>query len=232
MRHITFVLAVLSMLAGCTKQGLVLSETRPTERDVAEFNARNSTAPTAMSAPAGTGLRTAMIPAADGPRVIIIGNVMALTAMDAKKLSRHFDDRYGTIVRTPGHPLTRDWYLATGAGATAVKIGGVTGLYTRSIGADVPSDLVDKIRFASAFWTMMVGTSGDLVAVENSAYGIWVTRLLCGKGDPDYSRCAARYRHGSYQAIDGREIDATYRVLDQGSRIDRDTYQVSAEPRS
>ena len=142
MQHVILGLAVLSMLAGCTKQGLVLSETRPTEHDITAFNTRNASTLAVTPGSAEKSAGTALIPTADGPRVIIIGNVMALTAMDAGKLARHYEERYGKSARPSGHPLTRDWYLATGAGATAIKIGGVTGIYTRSIGADVPKDLV------------------------------------------------------------------------------------------
>lgn len=238
MRTIFLTLTFAALVGGCaTKEGFKLpSGSGPTKESAEDFNRRNSAAPLPVPSaelPRDT-VKTALIPDVDGPRMIIIGNVMALTVFDDAALGSRYDNYLKPIQArgaTPG--FTREWYLATSAGETAVKFSGVTGIYSRFFKAEIPKDLIRQISFASAFGTFMAGTSGDLVAAERSAKnGTWVTRLLCSEKSKDYGTCEAQFARGIYQAVDGREIDDKLQLVASGQTIDPSTYRISTGVRA
>lgn len=239
MRKTLLLLVALAVVtSGCaTKQGIALPRgPGPSKEDIADFNKRN-TAPSGTSSASQPGqvtsesLKTALVPPVDGPRMVLIGNVMALTVLDESALNTRYDNYLKQLQAHSANPaFTREWYLATSGGETAVKFSGVTGIYTRYFKVEVPKDLLREISFASAFGTFMAGTSGDLVAAERSAqYGFWLTRLLCSEKSADYDACASRYHRGLYQSIDGKEIDDKLQLVQGGRVIDPVTYKLPAE---
>lgn len=235
MKRFATLLVVALLAGGCaTKEGIRLpSGSGPTKENAEEFNKRNSTASTPPGLPStvpADAVVTAQIPDPDGPRMIIIGNVMALTVFDDATLSSRYDVYLKQVQsRSAIAGFTREWYMATSAGETAVKFTGVTGLYSRFFKAEIPKDLIRQISFASAFGTFMVGTSGDLVSAERSAKnGTWVTRVLCSEKSADFASCESRYPRGIYQSSDGREIDDKLVLVAGGKSIDPVSYTDSA----
>lgn len=219
----------LAALSGCaTKEGISLPTSKPTQDDVSDFNRRNA-APASATSPsaqlAKDTVKTAIIPDVSGPRLIVVGNAMALTVFDEATLNQRYDNYLKQLAgKTPA--FTREWYLATSAGQTSAKYSGVTGIYTRFYRAEVPKDLVRQISFASAFGTFMAGTSADLVAVQVlPGYGAWVTHVLCSEKDATYSTCEGQYRQGIYQSADGREVDNTLKLVEGGAIIDPSTFK-------
>ena len=219
----------LAALSGCaTKEGISLPTSKPTQDDVSDFNRRNApaTSTTAPSSPQGKDtVKTSIIPDVSGPRLIVVGNAMALTVFDEATLNQRYDN-YLKQLDGKNPAFTREWYLATSAGQTSAKYSGVTGIYTRFYRAEIPKDLVRQISFASAFGTFMAGTSADLIAVQVlPGYGTWVTHVLCSEKDPTYSACEAQYRQGIYQSSDGREVDNTLKLVEGGAIIDPSTFK-------
>lgn len=225
------VLAALVLASGCaTKEGISLPTSKPTQSDVGDFNRRNSQQ-TPQAAPPATAskdvVKTSLIPEVAGPKVIVVGNAMALTTFDEPTLIQRYENYLKQLAGKPP-TFTREWYLAASAGQTSVKYSGVTGIYTRFYRAEVPKDLVRQMGFASAFGTFMAGTSADLVAAQVvPGYGSWVTHVLCSEKDPNYSACEQQYRQGVYQSSDGREIDTTLKLVEGGAIIDPITFRRS-----
>lgn len=223
------VLLAVAALSGCaTKEGLSLPTSKPTQDDVSDFNRRNAPTTgttTPSSQQAKDTVRTSIIPDVSGPRLIVVGNAMALTVFDDATLNQRYDNYLKQLSgKTPA--FTREWYLATSAGQTSAKYSGVTGIYTRFYRAEIPKDIVRQISFASAFGTFMAGTSADLVAVQVlPGLGAWVTHVLCSEKDPAYSACESQYRQGIYQSSDGREVDNTLKLVDGGAIIDSVTFK-------
>lgn len=218
------VLAALVLASGCaTKEGISLPTSKPTQADVGDFNRRNAhqspqTSP--PSPPLKDVVKTSLVPAVSGPKVIVVGNAMALTTFDEPTLIQRYENYVKQLAGKPA-AFTKEWYLATSAGQTSVKYSGVTGIYTRFYRAEVPKDIVRQMGFASAFGTFMAGTSADLVAAQVvPGYGSWVTHVLCSEKDPNYSACEQQYRQGVYQSSDGREIDTTLKLVEGGGVID------------
>jgi hypothetical protein len=220
---------LIAALSGCaTKEGIALPTSKPTQDDVGDFNRRNTPSPSASATtPAASKdiVRTTLLPDVQGPRLIVIGNAMALTVFDEATLNQRYDN-YLKQLGTKAPTFTRKWYLATGSGETSVKFSGVTGIYTRFYRTEIPKDLVRQIAFASAFGTFMAGTSADLVAVQVlPGYGTWITHLLCSEKDPNYQNCESQHRRGMYQSSDGREVDTTLKLIDGGGIIDPSTFK-------
>ena len=236
MTKLIVAILVLVALSGCaTKEGISLPTSKPSQDDVSDFNRRNAptaNTPTPSAAQAKDTVKTSSIPEVAGPRLIVVGNAMALTVFDEATLNQRYDNYLKQLGgKTPA--FTREWYLATSAGQTSAKYSGVTGIYTRFYRAEIPKDLVRQISFASAFGTFMAGTSADLVAVQVlPGYGAWLTHVLCSEKDPAYSACEAQYRQGIYQSSDGREVDNTLKLVENGAIIDPATFKkaTSAPP--
>jgi hypothetical protein len=217
---------VVCLVTGCaTKEGIALPVAKPTQSDVADFTKRNSSPSNAGSTKLPGSIRSSIVPEVDGARLIVIGNTMALTKFKESALNQ----RYNNYLKQIGNQrpaFTREWYLSAGAGETAVRYSGVTGIYTRFYKAEIPKDLLPQLKFSSAFGTFMAGTAADLVAVQIlPGYGSWITHLLCRESDPDYASCESQYRRGLYQSSDGREVDTTLKLVDGGGRIDPKTFK-------
>lgn len=235
MRSIFMALVLAALLSGCaSKEGIRLpGGSGPTKEGVEDFNKRNTTPQNAMQAPIaiqGETVKTALVPEPLEPRMIIIGNVMALTVFDDATLGSRYDVYLKQMQAKSATPtFTREWYVAASAGETAVEFSGLTGLYSRFFKAEIPKDLIRQITFASAFGTFMAGTSGDLVAAERSAKnGTWVTRLLCSEKSAEYSKCEAQYARGIYQSADGKEIDDKLQLVTSGQVINPFTYRLAS----
>ena len=229
MLRLALVVAGLAAISGCaTRQGIPVATARASKADADDFSRRNSTqlsrASSSGTAPKGI-LKTELIPDVEGPKLIIIGNIMALTAFDAATLSQRYDTFLGQIA--PQQPaFSKDWYLETSAGETAVKYAGLTGVYHRQYKAEIPKDLVGRMGFASAAGAKWVGTSADLVVAQGlPSYGTWITHVLCSAMDPDYLECDSHYQRGVYQSSDGREVDGSLKVINGGATIDVGTFQ-------
>ena len=114
MRSIFLTLALAALVSGCaTKEGIKLpTGTGPSKESVDNFYKPNSTVQAPISAielPRDTA-KTALIPDPSGPRMIIIGNVMALTVFDDTTLGSRYDVYLKQIQarsETPG--FTREW---------------------------------------------------------------------------------------------------------------------------
>lgn len=227
-RFLLLIVLASSLSACITPQGVRVARSGPSATELADFNARNLPL-TAIAEPGqrAEGPATALLQPVPGPRLIVVGHVMALQAQSDDALAKRYDD-YAKAVAGPGQRPTMDRsaYVRTSAGRTAVRVSGVTGLYSQQNLAEVPRDLVPQIEFSSAFGTAMVGTYGDLVAMQvMPLLGPWLTHVLCRKRQPDYAGCLARHTTGVFQASDGREVDARLRVVAGGERIDLGTFQ-------
>ncbi|MBE5317244.1 MAG: hypothetical protein H4O13_17765 [Xanthomonadales bacterium] len=215
-----------SLSACVTPQGIRLTRSGPSAAELTDFNARNLPVG-AWVEPGGRvdTPATTLLQPVPGPRVIVVGHVMALQALDADDVDYQ---SYARAAAGPGQrpALDREAYVLTSAGRTAVRTAGVTGIYSQQNMAEVPRDLVDGIEFSSAFGTAMVGTYGDLVAMQvMPLLGPWLTHVLCRKREPDYAGCLERYATGMFQSSDGREIDGRLRVVEDGERIDLATFR-------
>lgn len=221
-KRLLVAIALVSSLSACvTPQGIRLARSGPSAEELADFNARNLPVG-AWVEPGGQvdTPATTLLQPVPGPRVIVVGHVMALQALDADDVDYQ---NYARAAAGPGQrpALDREAYVLTSAGRTAVRTAGVTGIYSQQNMAEVPRDLVDGIEFSSAFGTAMVGTYGDLVAMQvMPLLGPWLTHVLCRKREPDYAGCLERYATGVFQSSDGREIDGRLRVVEGGERID------------
>jgi len=170
-----------------------------------------------------------MVPDVEGAKLIVVGNAMALTVFNEDALQQRYENYLKKLAGKPA-VIPRDWYMASGAGETAVKYSGLTGVYTRFYRAEVPKDLVRQMGFASAFGTFMAGTSADLVAAQVlPGYGSWITHVLCSEKDANYEACARQYRPGVYQSSDGREVDSTLKEVSGGAVIDPTTFMLRNE---
>lgn len=225
-RLLVAVLALAALSSCATKEGISLPTSKPNQEDVSDFNRRNAPSASAPTSPQSKDtVKTSIIPDVSGPRLLVVGNAMALTVFDEATLNQRYDNYLKQLGdKTPA--FTREWYLSTSAGQTSAKYSGVTGIYTRFYRAEIPKDLVRQISFASAFGTFMAGTSADLIAVQVlPGYGAWVTHVLCSEKDPAYSACEAQYRQGIYQSSDGREVDNTLKLVEGGAIIDPATFK-------
>lgn len=213
---------------GCvTKQGIGLPSAGPSKAEIAEFNARNRLGAESID-PNVFPRKTSLVPESDEPKVVIIGHIMALTNFDQADLNKRYDTYLKQVKSRSAEPdFTREWYLATGSGETAVRFSGYTGVYSRWFKAEIPRDLIQQMSFASTLGSFMLNTSGDLVAAERSPKtGTWITRLLCSEKTSDYGKCSNQYVRGIYQSADGREIDDKLRLIVGGRTIDPQTYKV------
>lgn len=220
-------IALASSLSACvTPQGVRLARSGPSAEELADFNARNLPVGTWVE-PGGQvdAKATTLLQPAPGPRVIVVGHVMALQALDADDVDYQ---SYAKAAAGSGQrpALDSETYALTSAGRTAVRTAGVTGIYSQQNMAEVPRDLVDGIEFSSAFGTAMVGTYGDLVAMQvTPLLGPWLTHVLCRKRAPNYAGCLERHATGMFQSSDGREIDGRLRLVEGGERIDLATFR-------
>lgn len=226
-KRLLVAIALVSSLSACvTPQGIRLARSGPSAEELADFNARNL--PVGAWVEPGGQVETpatTLLQPVPGPRVIVVGHVMALQALDADDVDYQ---NYARAAAGPGQrpALDREAYVLTSAGRTAVRTAGVTGIYSQQNMAEVPRDLVDRIEFSSAFGTAMVGTYGDLVAMQvMPLLGPWLTHVLCRKREPDYAGCLERYATGVFQSSDGREIDGRLRVVEGGERIDTASFR-------
>ena len=218
------------LLSGCVaKYGIMLPiSTGPTQNDLDDAIRRNETKPSeAASTPLQGVLKTALIADEQGARLIIVGNVMPLSSYDESTLNQHYDTMLKSLATASKQPpFTREWFLATCSGETAVKYSGITVIYHKHFRALVPKDIVKGINFSSTFGTFMFGTSGDLVVAQaTSQGGPWITHVLCSEKDNSYSTCEQQYQPGIYQSIDSREIDIKLKVKEGGAVIDTATYK-------
>ena len=96
MTRLLFALLALASLAGCaTKEGIALPTSRPTQDDVGDFSRRNtpSSSSTGPTAPlAREVVKSSLIPDVSGPRLIVVGNAMALTVFDEATLSQRYEN--------------------------------------------------------------------------------------------------------------------------------------------
>jgi len=84
-----------------------------------------------------------------------------------------------------------------------------------------------RIRFPSAFGTVMVQESGDLVIAKNNEDGYFlIADVLCEDAE-DFASCASKYRKGLFDATTGNELScSTLTPKKSGHRIDTSNYQV------
>ncbi len=76
---------------------------------------------------------------------------------------------------------------------------------------------------AASFW----GTTGDLVVVRSNEDGIFfVSKVLCKKSSDDYSKCAAQFALGQFDANTGEELDKDMSPKVGGARIDVTTFKI------
>lgn len=216
-------------LVGCvTPQGIRLPNTGLSAKDLADFNSRNlPNAPWVEPGRLISASGTRLLEPPPGPRVIVVGHVMALQATkegEEEQAFRNFSKAAAGSGQQPA--LGRESYARVSVGRTAVRTSGITGVYSQQYMAEVPSDLSPYIQFSSAFGTAMVGTYGDLVAMQlMPLLGPWVTHVLCRKRDPGYADCLARHPTGMFQSVNGHEIDSRLRVVAGGERIHLDSFQ-------
>lgn len=215
-------IALVSSLSACvTPQGIRLARSGPSAAELADFNARNLPVGAWVEPGGLVGTpATTLLQPVPGPRVIVVGHVMALQALDADDVDYQ---NYARAATGPGQrpALDREAYVLTSAGRAAVRTAGVTGIYSQQNMAELPRDLVNGIEFSSAFGSAMIGTYGDLVAMQlMPLLGPWLTHVLCRKREPDYAGCLEHYATGAFQSSDGREIDGRLRVVEGGGRID------------
>lgn len=229
MKKIVLLFVMVIILSGCiTKEGLVIPiGDKLSKEDIADFHRRNDVVSfPPMSLYSKDIVRTSLVSDSHDERIIVVGNVLALTQFDESMLNQRYETLLELITATSEKlPFTKKWYYQTCFGETSVKYAGITGIYFRRIKANVPKDLVGQVNYASAFNVFMFGMSGDLVAAQITDKGIWVTHVLCHEKDKDYSACEAQYERGLFQGVDGKEIDNRFRVKKDGSVIDLGTFK-------
>lgn len=236
---ISFIFFVAS-LSGCaiTKDGVRIPGTGPSQADVQGFNERFKAA--SESAAKEIGKQTAkneikrQVLTDDeklrgGVKLIAIGTTGAFTELSEKQISDDYDN-YEKMAKEKGlkrsMKMTREWAIGNTGGVVSVKYHEIPLLGARQITAFVFKDMREMIGFPSTMGAFMVGSSGDLVAAKQfENIGIWITKVLCSEKKPDFSSCSKLYRPGLYQAVDGREIDNSLKVIDDGNRIDIETFK-------
>jgi hypothetical protein len=160
-------------------------------------------------------------------RLIIIGNTLALHAGD-KATSHKRYDAYEASLTAAKFPvlMERDWFVAHSAGYAAIKYWGVSGVMSRWMYAEVPKEMKERIEFPSEMMSSVLGISTDLVAAEQKEKGgIWITRVLCAKKQRDFEECSKKYAKGLFRESDGKEIDASWELVENGAQIDLRTFQ-------
>lgn len=89
----------------------------------------------------------------------------------------------------------------------------------------VPADLARETRFASAAGSLLIGTTGDLVAAKLDDDGLlWLERILC-KDDATYHACAGDYEKGIFDKNTGQELDRDRKPKPNGRVANIETYR-------
>jgi hypothetical protein len=160
-------------------------------------------------------------------KLIVIGNTLAFNP-STKATSHKRYDAYEKSLTAAKLPvlMNRDWFVANSAGYTAVKYWGVAGVMSKSKYAEVSREMKKKINFPSEIMASTLGTSTDLVAAEqNDVSGIWITRVLCAKRHKNFNKCSDKYAKGLFRTSDGKEVDASLEVVENGEQIDLVTFK-------
>ena len=86
---------------------------------------------------------------------------------------------------------------------------------------------LDTIGFASTAGSMLLGTTGDLVAAKSNLDGlVLIDRVLCKDSVTDYRDCAAQYQRGRFDLSSGAELDRSMKPKEDGVHIDTTTFKV------
>ena len=247
MKHVSVLFAcTLGLLAGCSAEGvrLPLPGGTPSQAQLQAFRAREAPSPAsarpatpapalprqaAQSAAESLGKRETEALFADqrANRLIVIGNVGPFRRLKAPALAKRYRLYAKYAEKLNGQvKLSQADYEALSGGFCSVVYFSIPGVMNTHAYADVPKSLVQEIRFPSLFAMMTLGLTGDLVAAETDDDGwLFVRRVLCQDGDPDYARCAARYLRGRFEAVDGREVGLDLKPKAHGARIDAVTFR-------
>ena len=237
------------LLSGCaiTKDGVLFpGGTAPNKADVSDFMKRNDISNPA-AAPEKTG-EQAVVTAVEKQaiksgakkivvdsvneirgkaKLIIVGTVMSRNELTPKQLDERYDV-YEKNMLAAKRPLamSRQWYTSTIGGVVNLKVGGITGVYTRMYPVEMDKEMMGKINFPSTFNTLMFGASSDLVAAEDDGERVLqITRILCSEKSSDFSECSGKFAKGIFQGKDGLEIDTNLKIKEDGAKIDTATYQ-------
>ena len=90
----------------------------------------------------------------------------------------------------------------------------------------VPADMQADIHFPSAFGTLMVQETGDLIVAKSNQDGYFlIADVLCEDAE-GFASCASKYRKGLFDATTGKELSASsLKPKESGHRIDILNYQ-------
>lgn len=160
-------------------------------------------------------------------KLIIIGNTLALHRSDKAKSHKRYDAYEASLMaaKLPVQ-MKRDWFVANSAGYAAIKYWGVSGVMSKWMYAEVSKEMKKRINFPPEIMSSTLGISTDLVAAEQKdGDGIWITRVLCGKKHKNFDECSNKYAKGIFRKSDGKEIDASLELIENGTQIDLITFK-------
>jgi hypothetical protein len=160
-------------------------------------------------------------------KLIIIGNTLALHRSDKAKSHKRYDAYEASLMaaKLPVR-MKRDWFIANSAGYAAIKYWGVSGMMSKWMYAEVSKEMSKRISFPSEIMSSTLGISTDLVAAkQKEGGGIWITRVLCRKKHKNFDKCSSKYAKGLFRESDGKEIDASLELIEDGTQIDLITFK-------
>lgn len=225
---VSLAVSACSTTKGPGRDGIPLFSSAPkTDAEVGKLRAQleqNAKSSGAKAAAEGA------VAGAARPGVIVVGSVGSFRELAAEIRSEYYQKSY-MVASERWHPgtkpsLSEQEFSDVVAGYTSLTTWNIPGLVARrTISAVLPGD-VQKIDFPSKFTAHMFGTTGDLVAARSNDDGaFFVSTVLCKESSPDYSKCAALYERGNYDANTGVEINTDMTQKSDGARIDVTTYK-------
>jgi len=158
---------------------------------------------------------------------VVIGTTGPLKVLDDAERARLYAAYTKQAARShPGRPPALDAaaFRARLGGWVTLQTWSIPGVVSTKVRVLVPREHLKDTRFASTTGSLVLGTTGDLVAARSDADGmVWLERTLCAD-DGDYRTCAKAYRHGVFDANTGQELDKHHRPKTNGTVIDVGTY--------
>lgn len=129
----------------------------------------------------------------------------------------------------PGQPATvsQKDFVAEVGGGTSIETFSVPGVFNVRSPVLVRNADLDTIGFASTAGSMLLGTTGDLVAAKSNLDGLMlIDRVLCKDSAADYRDCAAQYQRGRFDLSSGAELDRSMQPKENGAHIDTTTFKI------
>ena len=222
MKKLIYTIALATSLAGCaaSRDGVRLG-TGPSDSDIARV--RNQITENAQKSAAKKVAADVLTPETK-PGIIVIGETGVLHELDPAKSKRNYKEFTDIAAKWhPGQPAywSENEYAARIGGWTTLEIYSIPGIIALKLPAAVPKEQMAQMNFASVAGAWLMNSTKDLVASRSNDDGISVIeRVLCVSSNDGYTKCAAQYIRGQFDAASGIELDLSAKIKSDGARID------------